>query len=116
MLMNADDLALMRQEVPVDRGRNRVGIGGQPHRAPCLKRSEEGGKPVGHRGQEGPDVVHNVSGPGGIFNDPPEDKSNSQPPEDCLKTHVASRRRPDSSYLVREPMLARTEIWPMLTG
>src|SRR5271154_723274 len=65
------------------------------HRA--LKRREEAGKPVGHRGEEGPDVVHHVSGSGGIFDDPPKDKRDSQPPEDCLKIHVASQRRPDSS-------------------
>src|SRR5580658_443643 len=50
---------------------------------PCLKRSEEAGNPVSRRGQEGPDVVHDVSGSSGVFDDPPNDKCDSQPPEDC---------------------------------
>ena len=34
MLVDGDDLALVRKKVPVDRGRHRVGVRNQPHRAP----------------------------------------------------------------------------------
>ena len=67
MLMDGDDLAFVGQKVPIYRGRHRISVRNQPHDSTqTLNRCEEGGKPVSRRGQEGADVVHDVSGGGGL--------------------------------------------------
>ena len=53
---------------------------------------------MSRRGEESPDVVHDVSSGGGLYYYPPDYERDSQPAEDCPKIHVASHRRPDSSY------------------
>src|SRR5690349_16512197 len=58
-----------------------------------LNRREEAGKPVGSRGQEGADVVDNVSRSSRLLNHPPDDERNSKPSKDGFHVHVDSHRR-----------------------
>jgi glucokinase len=75
MLMNGDDLAFMGQKVPIDLGRHRVGVRNQPHRGTsALDGREEVGQPARHRGEEGPDVAHDVGRSVGLLNNPPDDE------------------------------------------
>src|SRR5579864_1503438 len=81
----------------------------RPHPAPALNRGEEARNPMGRRGQECPDVVHDVSRRGGLLYNPPDNERDSGIPQDGLQIHVASHGRPDVSLVAREPMLARAD-------
>src|SRR2546421_3504673 len=104
--MDRDDLALVRQKVPVYRGGNRVSVRNQPHLRLASDRSEEVGKPVSRRGQEGTDVVHDVGRTGRLLDYPPHDERDSEISEDGFNIHVDSHRRRDLSCLPENLMLA----------
>lgn len=48
---------------------------------------EEAGQSARDRGEEGPDVVHDVTSSVGLLNNPPDDPSDREPPEDGLEAH-----------------------------
>lgn len=51
------------------------------------------GDPGRGRGQEVPDVMHEVSSTGGLLDDPPDYERDRSPAEDGFETHVASHGR-----------------------
>ena len=56
----------------------------------ALDRSEEVGKPVSHRGQEGADVVNDVGSGCRLLDYPPYDERYSKPSEDGFNIHIDS--------------------------
>src|SRR5436190_9513521 len=61
--------------------------------------SDEVGKARRRRGQERPDVVHDVRGTRRLFDHPPYDEGNRRISGEGFSVHVASHGRPDLSDL-----------------